>query len=201
MQLHWKCSPKVECSSWGPRVENMIVHLLLDCSSMWNTIVPHQIQIGTKIDPAPYHNHKGSNWGHTHFDYKHHGLPFIDREGRFLECLTDLNRNLTVHSSHLLPAQSNTSLISHSSRGLLPRKREKGVEVSYFNRREMEEIHRILWEADLKPAYSNHVHILKHRLGVQSWLPRSLIADMHSYNFHLNRPMSPCRSTQEEMVQ
>lgn len=72
MQLHWKCSVKVERSSWGLRVENMIVHLLLDCSSTWNTIVLHQFQSGIKIDPGTYHNHKGSHWGHTPFDYKHH---------------------------------------------------------------------------------------------------------------------------------
>lgn len=158
MQLHWKCSLKVERSSWGPRVENMIVHLLLDCSSTWNTIVLHQFQRGTKIDPGTYHNHKGSNWSHTPFDYKHHGLAFHWWGGEILGGFISYV-NVRVldwfeeeFNSPQLPfaacpvkhlsdfSQQSGSVATEKGKG----KRGKGVEVSYFHRREMEEIYRTL---------------------------------------------------------
>lgn len=158
MQLHWKCSLKVERSSWGPRVENMIVHLLLDCSSTWNTIVLHQFQRGTKIDPGTYHNHKGSNWSHTPFDYKHHGLAFHWWVGEILGGFISYV-NVRVldwfeeeFNSPQLPfaacpvkhlsdfSQQSGSVATEKGKG----KGGKGVEVSYFHRREMEEIYRTL---------------------------------------------------------
>lgn len=184
MQLHWKCSLKVECSSWGSRVENTIVHLLLDCSSTWNTIVPHQFQIGTKIDPGTYHNHKGNNWGHTPFDYKHHGLAFHWWGGEILGAfisygnVRELDWFEKEFNSPQLPfAACPVKHLSDFSQQSGSVATEKGLEVlNYFNRREMEEKDGTLWKVDFKHAYSNHVRILERT---------------YSYNCHLSWPMIP----------
>lgn len=126
------------------------------------------------------------------------GWLFIDGEGRFLEdslvmwmleCLTDLKRNLTVLC---LPSQTPLwflTAVGVCCHGKGKREKRKGSGSQLLQQ-----------DGDGRNTQNSAITAIMCILGVQSWLTRSLITDTYRYNFHLNYPMSPCRSTQEKLA-